>query len=83
MHISNIQSVCSNSSTNDNSSISSSDIDVDDSNVKDEPLSPGSSCPPSPSSSTNFGVNVNLSNMAAYTNTDLVFEHKVSKIVCI
>lgn len=67
-------------STNDTSSISSSDIDVDDSNVKDEPLSPGSSCPPSPTS-TNYGINVNLANMAAYTNTDLVFEHKVSGLI--
>lgn len=77
------QSVCSSSSTNDNSSISSSDIDVDDSNVKDEPLSPSSSCPPSPSSSSASygGGNVNLANMAAYTNTDLVFEHKVSKFL--
>lgn len=73
-------SLC-NSNTNDTSSISSSDIDVDDSNVKDEPLSPGSSCPPSPTS-TNYGINVNLANMAAYTNTDLVFEHKVSLIYC-
>lgn len=77
------QSVCSSSSTNDNSSISSSDIDVDDSNVKDEPLSPSSSCPPSPSSSSASygGGNVNLANMAAYTNTDLVFEHKVRQFL--
>lgn len=77
------QSVCSNSSTNDNSSVSSSDIDVDDSNVKDEPLSPSSSCPPSPSSSSASygGGNVSLANVAAYTNTDLVFEHKVSKFM--
>lgn len=72
-----VHSVCS---TYDNSSISSSDIDVDDSNVKDEPLSPSSSCPPSPTS-TNYGINVNLANMASYTKTDLVYDHKVSLFV--
>lgn len=69
-----VQSVCS---TNDSSSISSSDIDVDDSNVKEEPLSPDSSSPPSPCAG--YEINSNLANMAAYTNTDLVFEHKVSE----
>jgi len=60
-----------------------SDIDVDDSTIKEEPLSPGSSCPPSPNgvnnnnNNNNYTMNVNLANMAAYTNTDLVFEHKV------
>lgn len=68
-----IPSVCS---TNDSSSISSSDIDVDDSNVKEEPLSPSSSNPPSPCGGS-YEINTNLANMAAYTNTDLVFEHKV------
>ncbi|KAG4069692.1 hypothetical protein HA402_002271 [Bradysia odoriphaga] len=67
-----VQSVCS---TNDSSSISSSDIDVDDSNVKEEPLSPSSSNPPSPCAGS-YEINSNLANMAAYTNTDLVFEHK-------
>lgn len=70
--------------------------------VKDEPLSPDSSCPSSPNTSnsstasiydgtshiivtqptqqtnaaTQFGtINVNLANVATYTNTDLVFEH--------
>lgn len=74
--------------------------DMDESNVKEEPMSPGSSCPPSPNTSaatmlmssqsaTNsqgpppqYGsINVNLANMAAYTNSDLVFEHnKVRRI---
>lgn len=72
--------------------------DMEESNVKEEPMSPGSSCPPSPNTSAatmlmtttpssnsqgpppQYGsINVNLANMAAYTNTDLVFEHnKVS-----
>lgn len=82
---------------------------VDSSMIKEEPLSPDSSCPPSPIASTaststanildgtshiivtqpanqtanansQFGtINVNLANVATYTNTDLVFEHnKVS-----
>lgn len=71
-----VQSVCS---TNDSSSISSSDIDVDDSNVKEEPLSPSSSNPSSPCGAGSYEINSNLANMAAYTNTDLVFEHKVNK----
>lgn len=55
----------------------SSDIDIDDTNIKEEPLSPDSSCPSSPNA-TNFStINVNLANMAAFTNTDLVLEHKV------
>ncbi|XP_031630287.1 cyclic AMP response element-binding protein A isoform X2 [Contarinia nasturtii] len=68
---------------------------VDDSMIKEEPLSPDSSCPPSPNASTSssasilvtqstpqnvvtsqFGtINVNLANVATYTNADLVFEH--------
>lgn len=81
---------------------------MDSSLIKDEPLSPDSSCPPSPNASiasssasivdgghtlivtqqsqqihgsdsngqTQFGtINVNLANVAAYTNADLVFEH--------
>lgn len=81
---------------------------VDSSIIKEEPLSPDSSCPPSPTASAStstanildghshiitvaqptqsangssqFGtINVNLANVATYTNTDLVFEHnKVS-----
>lgn len=81
---------------------------VDSSIIKEEPMSPDSSCPPSPADSAStstanildgsgghiivtqpaqqsvatsqFGtINVNLANVATYTNTDLVFEHnKVS-----
>lgn len=83
---------------------------VDSSIIKEEPMSPDSSCPPSPIESaststanildgtnghiivtqpaqqtganTQFGtINVNLANVATYTNTDLVFEHsKVNKV---
>uniref|UniRef100_A0A0K8TSB6 Putative creb/atf family transcription factor n=1 Tax=Tabanus bromius TaxID=304241 RepID=A0A0K8TSB6_TABBR len=56
-------------------SISGSEIDIDDSCIKDEPMSPTSSCPPSPSSQT-YGISLNMANVAALTNTDLVFEHK-------
>lgn len=63
-------------------SSNSSDIDIDDSTVKEEPLSPGSSCPSSPNTPPpppHYGINVNLANVATFTNTDLVFEHnKVS-----
>lgn len=76
MHFNSIHNICSNDSSASISS-SGSDVDIDDSNVKDEPLSPDSSCPPSPNNGA-FSMNVNLSNMAAYTNTNLVFEHKVS-----
>lgn len=78
---------------------------VDSSIIKEEPMSPDSSCPPSPISaasastsanildgttghiivtqptqhtgvSSQFGkINVNLANVASYTNADLVFEH--------
>lgn len=82
---------------------------MDTSTVKEEPLSPDSSCPPSPNASslssasstmgglmadnnhtlivaqqqpslnqatTQFNaINVNLANVATYTNSDLVFEH--------
>lgn len=75
---------------------------VDSLMVKEEPLSPDSSCPSSPNTSNSstasifdgashiivtqptqqtnvasqFGtINVNLANVATYTNTDLVFEH--------
>lgn len=67
-----------NSCSNDTASVTSttSDIDIDDSNIKEEPLSPQSSCPSSPRPD-NYTLNVNLANMAAHTNTDLVFEHKV------
>lgn len=86
---------------------------MDGSLVKDEPLSPDSSCPPSPNASiasssasivdghtlivtqqpqqlhgsdsngqTQFGtINVNLANVAAYTNADLVFEHNAKVMI--
>lgn len=82
---------------------------VDSSIIKEEPMSPDSSCPPSPTesaststanildgstghiivtqpaqqngASSQFGtINVNLANVATYTNTDLVFEH--NKVSC-
>lgn len=60
-----------------------SDIDIDDSNVKDEPLSPDSSCPSTPSSpQQHYDININLANMAAYTHTDLVLEHH-KVIICV
>lgn len=62
-------------------SSSSSDVDIDDSTVKEEPMSPDSSCPSSPNtpSPPHYGINVNLANVATFTNADLVFEHnKVS-----
>lgn len=64
---------------------SSSDIDVDDSFIKQEPMSPESSCPSSPKMKANInGImtprfhTINLANTAAFTNTDLVMEHKVN-----
>lgn len=78
------------------------ETDTVDGSIKEEPLSPDSSCPPSPNASisstasildgashiivtqptqqnaatSQFGtINVNLANVATYTNTDLVFEH--------
>lgn len=83
---------------------------VDESMVKEEPMSPDSSCPPSPNASTSssasildgashiivtqptqqtnatsqFGtINVNLANVATYTNADLVFEHNKVSLTCI
>lgn len=84
---------------------------VDGSIVKEEPLSPDSSCPPSPNTTTSSTasiidgashiivtqptqqtnatsqfstINVNLANVATYTNADLVFEHnKVSVLISI
>ncbi|XP_023291427.2 cyclic AMP response element-binding protein A [Lucilia cuprina] len=61
-----------------------SDIEIDESCIKNEPMSPDSSCPSSPEggdeSATNNNSNGTLSltmaNMAAFTNSDLVFEHK-------
>uniref|UniRef100_A0A182KEM7 BZIP domain-containing protein n=1 Tax=Anopheles christyi TaxID=43041 RepID=A0A182KEM7_9DIPT len=90
----------SSSSCHDSSSSTSasnaSDIDLDETTVKEEPLSPSSSCPPSPVGSgcggggggsgeggggslmNNFAVSsVNLGgNLAGYTHSDLVLEHK-------
>ncbi|XP_055319066.1 cyclic AMP response element-binding protein A isoform X2 [Sitodiplosis mosellana] len=81
------------------------ETDTVDGSIKEEPLSPDSSCPPSPIASTSstgsildgsshiivtqptqqtnaqsqFGtINVNLANVATYTNTDLVFEHNTN-----
>lgn len=86
---------------------------VDSSVIKEEPLSPDSSCPPSPitsvstadanlldatshiivtqptttqqtSTNSQFGtINVNLANVATYTNADLVFEHNKVSISCL
>lgn len=77
--INSLQNICN----NDTASISScsSDVDIDDSNIKEEPLSPDSSCPSSPNGSLSHCMNMNLSNMAAFTNTDLVFEHKVCVVL--
>lgn len=62
------------------STTSGSDFELDstdEATIKEEPMSPGSSCPPSPTQ-CGAGYTVNLANMAAYTNSDLVFDHKVS-----
>lgn len=76
--ISSMQNTCSNDSESGASSMSD-DIDIDDHTIKDEPMSPAnSSNPPSPGESVTTTINANLSNIAAITNTDLVFEHKVS-----
>ncbi|XP_061395196.1 cyclic AMP response element-binding protein A-like isoform X2 [Musca vetustissima] len=61
-----------------------SDIEIDESCIKNEPMSPDSSCPGSPEASdiancsnTNGGtLSLTMANMAAFTNSDLVFEHK-------
>ncbi|XP_055905332.1 cyclic AMP response element-binding protein A isoform X2 [Eupeodes corollae] len=57
---------------------SCSDIDIDETCIKDEPMSPESSCPPSPNSQvfTSNGSSLNMAKIAASTNSDLVFEHK-------
>lgn len=79
------------SDSEDDSSLDSDDVDIDDSMIKEEPLSPSSSCPPSPafgkayknntrSKSKSILNNIKLSQMAALTNTDLVFEHMVGLI---
>ncbi|GBP97391.1 Cyclic AMP response element-binding protein A [Eumeta japonica] len=64
-----------------------SDIEIDESCIKDEPMSPDSSCPSSPGiggeesatiNNANGTLSLTMANMAAFTNSDLVFEHKVS-----
>lgn len=69
----------------EDSSFDSDEVDIDEPMIKEEPLSPGSSCPSSPvlhgnntRSKSKMLNNINLSQMAALTNTDLVFEHAVS-----
>lgn len=61
-----------------------SDIEIDESCIKNEPMSPDSSCPGSPdagdsanSNNQNGTLSLTMANMAAFTNSDLVFEHKV------
>ncbi|XP_036326246.1 cyclic AMP response element-binding protein A [Rhagoletis pomonella] len=52
-----------------------SDIEIDESAIKDEPMSPDSSCPPSPNSPECMTM-AKISHLAARSNSDLVFEHK-------
>lgn len=74
----------SDSSSSSSGSVAS-DIEIDEMTVKEEPMSPSSSCPPSPTGAGASGTvlggysisTVNLANMAAYTQSDLVLEHKV------
>lgn len=58
------------------------EMDSDEATIKEEPMSPGSSCPPSPTQcGGGYTVSsVNLANMAAYTNSDLVYDHKVKDL---
>lgn len=72
-----------------------SDIEIDESCIKNEPMSPDSSCPSSPAaittdettsvsqnnSNSTQTLSLTMANMAAFTNSDLVFEHKVSIII--
>jgi hypothetical protein len=66
------------------SSISSmSDIEIDDSHIKEEPLSPHSSCPPSPQNYNNMFYNpsnvmapVNLSSISIGQN-EMIYDNKV------
>ncbi|XP_067642528.1 cyclic AMP response element-binding protein A-like isoform X1 [Eurosta solidaginis] len=53
-----------------------SDIEIDESAIKDEPLSPDSSCPPSPNSSAECMTMAKISHIAARTNSHIVIEHK-------
>uniref|UniRef100_A0A1A9VKV5 BZIP domain-containing protein n=1 Tax=Glossina austeni TaxID=7395 RepID=A0A1A9VKV5_GLOAU len=57
--------------------------EIDESCIKNEPLSPASSCSPTPEitdgqikNNTNGTLSLTMANMAAFTNSDLVFEHK-------
>lgn len=76
------------SDDNEDSDDSSFDSDMDEQMIKEEPLSPSSSCPASPvqphanntRSKSKTLNNMNISQMAALTNTDLVFEHTVRRI---
>ncbi|XP_050334812.1 cyclic AMP response element-binding protein A isoform X1 [Bactrocera neohumeralis] len=52
-----------------------SDIEIDESAIKDEPMSPDSSCPPSPNSPECITM-AKISKLTPRTNSDLVFEHK-------
>ncbi|XP_004522275.2 cyclic AMP response element-binding protein A isoform X1 [Ceratitis capitata] len=52
-----------------------SDIEIDESAIKDEPMSPDSSCPPSPNSPECMTM-AKISHLTARTGSDLVFEHK-------
>lgn len=79
---------CSNDSSSSSSGSIASDIEIDEMTVKEEPMSPSSSCPPSPSGAGTSGTvvngysisTVNLANMAAYAQSDLVLEHKVRSV---
>uniref|UniRef100_A0AAG5DLL1 BZIP domain-containing protein n=1 Tax=Anopheles atroparvus TaxID=41427 RepID=A0AAG5DLL1_ANOAO len=81
---------CHDSSSSTSASIAS-DIDIDETTVKEEPLSPSSSCPSSPIGAGGGGSasgggeaggggsllnGYTISSMAAYSHSDLVNEHK-------
>ncbi|XP_053671900.1 cyclic AMP response element-binding protein A [Anopheles nili] len=74
-------SSCHDSSSSTSASIAS-DIDIDETTVKEEPLSPSSSCPPSPIGAGGGGgslmnnYTVSGVSMAAFSHSDLVLEHK-------
>ncbi|XP_055593435.1 cyclic AMP response element-binding protein A isoform X2 [Uranotaenia lowii] len=76
---------CSNDSSSSSSGSVASDIEIEEFAVKEEPMSPGSSCPPSPSGAGAGGgtvlngysiSTVNLASLAASTQSDLVLDHK-------
>ncbi|XP_035893362.1 cyclic AMP response element-binding protein A isoform X2 [Anopheles stephensi] len=83
-------SSCHDSSSSTSASIAS-DIDIDETTVKEEPLSPSSSCPPSPigsgcgggggsseggGGSLHNSFGVSAVSLGAYAHSDLVLEHK-------